>query len=383
MTTKLPRATTKGEGKRKPRAPTQGGGDRAARDKLRSSSVVPTDQYLRIADADVVDVIEELAPPGVPPLRLLVLEAAAHLPAATAAITEAGHVVVRGASGTPGLGKILPALAEAVAAGQLDAVLAALPGGEPLIEAVLAYGAARPVIIAASTTSGAEAARRAAAIGADLATVRPHDLERLAPVLLAAARLVEQRRGGAARSSSVGGVLDDLGRPDSLGDYDLDAAADPDSALQPLARFLDAVEETLERAQRFAYPLSLAIFELAVAPPPPPAGVRGILRARTGNALVHAVRDIDLVTELEQDRFAVLLPYTDRLAAAEVARKIISAVAAADPVVASGRSLAPRVIGAIASIRGGEARTAADLMRDATQLLEQTAVTGASLAVET
>ena len=31
MTTKLPRATTKGEGKRKPRAPTQG--DRAARSR--------------------------------------------------------------------------------------------------------------------------------------------------------------------------------------------------------------------------------------------------------------------------------------------------------------------------------------------------------------
>src|SRR5581483_3759532 len=120
-----------------------------------------------------------------------------------------------------------------------------------------------------------------------------------------------------------------------------------------------------------------------VAPPPPPPGMRGILRARAGNAIVHALRDIDLATELEQDRFAVLLPYTDRLAAAEVARKIISAVAGADPVVAGGRSLAPRVIGAIAGIRAGEPRTLDELMRDATQLLEQTAVTGASLAVET
>ncbi|HET9621823.1 MAG TPA: hypothetical protein VFP84_10670 [Kofleriaceae bacterium] len=366
---------SKGDGKRKPRAATQSGG------KLRAQSVVPTDQYQRISDAEIVDVVEELAP-GVPALRLLVLEATAHLPAATTSIAEAGHVVVRAASGTPGLNKILPTLADT--AGQLDAVLAALPGGEPLIEAVLALGPTRPVIIAASTTSGTEAVRRAASLGADLTTVRPHDLERLAPVLLAAARLAEQRR---SRASSLGGVLDDLGRADSLGDItdyaELDEGAEPEAGvLWPLARFRDAVDHELARAARFAYPLSLAIFELSVAPPPPPAFVRGILRARTGNALVHAVRDIDVATELEQDRFAVLLPYTDRLAAADVARKILAAVAAADPVVAAGRSLAPRVIGAIAGIRAGETVTADELMRDATQLLEQTAVTGASLAVE-
>jgi PleD family two-component response regulator len=111
--------------------------------------------------------------------------------------------------------------------------------------------------------------------------------------------------------------------------------------------------------------------------------VRGILRARAGNALVNAIRDIDLATELEQDRFLVMLPHTDRLAGAELARRIISAVAAGDPVTAAGRSFAPRVIGAVAEVRPGDPQALAQVVQDATALLEQAQATGASLAVET
>jgi PleD family two-component response regulator len=124
------------------------------------------------------------------------------------------------------------------------------------------------------------------------------------------------------------------------------------------------------------------MFKVENASPEPPPGVRGILRARAGNALVNAIRDVDLVTELDPGRFLVLLPYTDRLVGAEVARRIIGAVAAADPVIAAGRTVSPKVIGAIAGMRPGEPLAFERLMHDAAQLLEQAAVTGASLAVE-
>jgi hypothetical protein len=115
--------------------------------------------------------------------------------------------------------------------------------------------------------------------------------------------------------------------------------------------------------------------------------VRGIVRARAGNALVHALRDIDFATELEHDRFLVLLPYTDRLAGAEVARRVLAAVAAGDPVVAGGRSFAPRLIGAVAgsapgAVTLGAAMSPTRLIDDVTQLLEQAQITGAALAVD-
>jgi len=88
------------------------------------------------------------------------------------------------------------------------------------------------------------------------------------------------------------------------------------------------------------------------------------------------------VTELEHDRFLVLLPYTDRLAGAEVARRIISAVAAGDPVIAGGRTFQPRLVGAVAGSRPEAPASFEQLVHDASQLLEQAAVTGASLAVE-
>jgi hypothetical protein len=224
--------------------------------------------------------------------------------------------------------------------------------------------------------------------------VRPHDVERLAPILLAAARLVEQHRElRSARSAAADppgapgdrrepGEPEESAEPDEADDND-ELSERERGALQPFDVFQQAVEFELERARRYAYPLAVAMFSVDIAPPEPPPGVRGILRARAGNALVNAIRDVDLVTELDQDRFLVLLPYTDRLVGAEVARRIISAVAAADPVIAAGRTFPPKLIGAVAGIRPGEPLSFARLVQDATQLLEQAAVTGASLAVET
>jgi hypothetical protein len=365
MTARPPRASTKGDRRSKPRAQTQG--DR----QVRAASIVQTDRFERVDDAEVV---EETELPAVLQLRVLVYEGGPHLAAAQGAIAAAGHLLVAGAAGRDAVDRLRPAMAGA------DAVLLGLPGGEPLIDAAFALGAQRPVVIAASTAGALEATRRAAAAGADLVAVRPHDVERLAPILFAAARLVEHRRQLVAAPAAVSAVS----ALDGALDGALDELSDPEpGGLQSAAVFQQALALELERARRYAYPLCVAVFAVDIPPPPPPPGVRGILRARAGNALVHAIRDIDVATELDQDRFLVLLPHTDRLAGAELARRIISAVAAGDPVTAGGRTFAPRVIGAVAEARPDDPQALSQLVQDATALLEQAQATGASLAVET
>jgi hypothetical protein len=367
VTARPPRASSRGEGRRlKSRGGTQS--DRVdrnhrppvARSGLRAPTGIPTDELEQLAE-DVI--LEEL--PRVGPLRMLVLEAAPHLAAAQAAITAAGHVVVIGASGRDGFDKVRPAI------GEVDALLVGLPGGEPLIDAALARGSDRPVVIAASTAGALEAVRRASAAGADLATVRPHDIERLAPLLFAAGRLVAHHRRLAVPSvdAALDGALDELSEPEP-------------ATLQPLEGFQQAFELELDRARRYGYPLAVGMFGLDVAAPPPPPGVRGILRARAGNALVHAIRDIDVATELEHERFLVMMPHTDRLAGAELARRILGAVAASDPVIAAGRTFALKLVGAVAGARPEEPAGLGQLIEDAAQLLEQAQATGASLAVE-
>jgi hypothetical protein len=413
----------------------------------RSPSVVPTDRYQRIDDDDVLEVADLPAPePGVAPrLRMLVLEAAPHLAAAQGAIVAAGHTVVIGAAGRDGVDKLR------FAVGEVDAMLIGMPGGEPLIALAAELGARRPVVIAAWTASALEAARRSTVAGADLATVRPHDVERLAPILLAAVRLVEHRRPAAASPPSAeppepeprapvppaarvtmdldaqvdggdaegdggmevdggdaegdGGIEVDGGDAEGDGgievdggdvegdggmdvdidvDMDLDGEGEPDrepAGLLAAEVFAQAAQRELERARQLDLPLAVAMFRVDVPPPPPPPGLRGILRARAGNALVHALREADLATELDHDRFLVVMPETERAAGADHARRIISAVAAGDPVTAVGRTFPPRVIGAVVGAAGAEIDLPR-LVQDATQLLEQAQVTGASLAVE-
>jgi hypothetical protein len=376
MTARPPRATTKGEGRRpKPRGQTQG--ERARR----PASLLPTDQFERIADDDVVEVAEL---PEVPQLRLLVLEAAPHLASAQGAIVAAGHVVVIGASGAGGVEKLR------FAVGDVDALLVGLPGGEALIDVARAHPR-RPLVIAASTCSAVEAARRAAAAGADLATVRPHDVERLAPILMAAARLVEQRRQlpAAPPAEELGDVLDGLidpGDPGDPGDLGDDAGDDGGQGFVAFDQLHAAALRALDRAKRYGYPLSIAMFRVEIPEPAPPPALRGILRARAGNALVHALRDIDVATALDEDRFLVVLPHTERAAAAEVARRVLGAVTAGDPVVSGGRAFPPKVYGAVVVAAPDERESPQvfdALVLDAHQLLEQAQVTGASLAVET
>ena len=312
-------------------------------------------------------ILEEQVLPQIPQLRFAIYEQVEQLASAQGAIVAAGHVVVVGASGTAGWSKV----ADQIVAG-VDAVLVALPGGEPVIDIALAQEPRRPIIIASITGKPSAGCARAIAAGADLASARPHELERMSPILLAAARLhAERRLAQHARGAEavLRAKLEELSDPDPRG-------------LQPMEVFQRVIELELKRARRFEYPLSVALFAVDVPPPPPPAGIRGILRARAGNALIHTIRDIDIATQLDHERFLVLLPYTDLAGAAGLGRRVIAAVAAGDPVVSAGRSFAPRVVGAVAGARPCQELCFARLMKDATQALAQARKDVAELAVQ-
>jgi len=312
-------------------------------------------------------IIEEQELPVIPQLRFAIYEQAEQLASAQGAIVAAGHVVVAGASGTAGLSKVADQIV-----GGIDAILVALPGGEPVIDIALAQEPRRPIVIAIVTGKMNDGCARAIAAGADLATSRPHDLERMSQVLLAAARLHTERRlaqNARGAEAVLRAKLEEISDPDPRG-------------LQPIEVFQRVIELELKRARRFEYPLSVALFAVDVPPPPPPAGIRGILRARAGNALIHTIRDIDIATQLDQERFLVLLPYTDLAGAAGLGRRVVAAVAEGDPVISAGRSFPPRVVGAVAGVRPGQELSFAKLMKDATQALAQARKDGAELAVQ-
>lgn len=381
--TKLPRRPTASpdapaRSRTKTRPPAAGRRRASSSIVAREEAEAPAiERAISVGEEQLVE-IEELA--EVRALRVAVHEEPTALATAQSAIATAGHATAIGATGKDGLEQIRRALA----ADEVDVLLVGLPGGEPLIDAALALAPARPVVIAAVTGSAAAGVRRAAEAGADLVVMRPHDVERLAPVLLAASRLADERSRATTASGS-----------EQLLRARLDALVEPEpGALQPFELFQRVLELELKRARRYGYPLSVALFAVDVPPPAPPPGVRGILRARAGNALIHAIRDIDLATALPLDlsraydsgppgdeRFLVLLPYTELAGAALLASRVIDAVAAGDPVVAAGRTFSPRFVGAVAGALPGQPLSFSRLMKDATRALEQARRDGAELAV--
>lgn len=317
------------------------------------STVHRRSESIELLDADVV---EETEVPRIAPLTFAAFEGPAHVSAAQHAIIAFGHACPTAATGRPGLEEVQRALAR----GTIDAILVGLPGGEVLIEAARSLETRRPVIIASCAGAGRDVIERAVAAGADLVAFRPHDADRLAPILLAASRLREER------DQAPSGIAE---RP-------------APEALQPFDLFQRVLDQELRRARRYTYPLAVALFAIEVPPPPPPPMVRGILRARAGNAVIQTIRDIDLATELDQERFLVLFPYTELTTASEVARRIVHAVGACDPVIMGGRSFPVRVTGAVAGARLGEPLSFARLMKDATRALDHARRDGAELAVQ-
>ena len=314
---------------------------------------------------------EDFERTDMPVLQLAVYEHAAHVNAAMDAVIAAGHAITVGTSEREGLERIGIAMTD----GHIDAVLVGVPGGEVLIKAALSMAPWGPIVIASCSGTASEATRLANSVGADLVAIRPHDANRLGPVLLAAARILEHRRDLMAAQQ---------GREEDLL-LRLGSEAEPDEVggLLGFDAFQRALELELKRVRRYHYPLSLGLFALDIeSTQPPPAGIKGILRARAGNALLHSIRDIDMATELDQDRFLVLLPYTDLRGATEVARRIIGSVGAIAPVVAAGGEFQPKLVGAIAGAHAGQQLSFNKLIRDAQRALEAARRDGAELAVQ-
>ncbi len=339
-------------------------------DPLDANARMRSEYALEIDDGPVQTDPDELVPvrPELASLQVVIFEESAHLASLQSAIAAAGHVVNVAAAGRDGAARI----ANAIRGGGIDVVLVSLPGGEPVIAAALALDPRRPIVIASLSGSSLDAIERAHAAGADLAITRPHDVDRIAPIMLAASRLHTERRVALiARGAeqALRARLDEISDPDPRG-------------LLPFEMFQRVLELEIKRAKRFEYPLSVALFAVEVTPPPPPAGIRGILRARAGNALIHTIRDIDIATQLDHERFLVLLPYTDLKGAANLGRRVIAAVAEGDPVIAVGRSFPPRVVGAVAGGAPGQQLSFATLMKNATRALEQARRDGAELAVQ-
>jgi hypothetical protein len=318
-------------------------------------------------------VIREVAEVAVPMLRCAVLEEDSYLAPAQGGIAAAGHAVAIAGAGPEGAARVV----EMIQRGDVDVVIVALPAtgtaiaATSIFEAAFALEPRRPIVIAALSGDGASAVRRATVSGCDLVCVRPHDVDRIAPVLLAAARLhAAQSATVRARGSEqvLRAKLEEIADPDPRG-------------LQPFELFQRVLELEIRRARRYAYSLAVALFAVEVPAPAPP-GILGILRARAGNALIHTIRDIDLATQLDHERFLVLLPYTDLTGAAGLARRVIAAVGDGDPVVSGGRAYPPRVVGAVAGAMPGQPISFAKLMKDATRALEQARRDGAELAVQ-
>jgi GGDEF domain-containing protein len=318
--------------------------NKVAEPELSESGTMPIDA-LEDDELDGDEVVTEL-----PVLRVGVFEDAVNLRSLQSAIGAAGHVVAIAGTGPEGRGHVLAA----VRGGQLDAVIVAIPGGEPLIDAALAVDTERPVVIACVDGSPLAAVRRASSVGADLVALRPHEVGTLAPLMLAAARLTNERK----------------------------LAADPEPhGLVTYEAFQRILELAIIRAQKLDYPLSVALFAVDVQPPPPP-GIGGIVRARAGNALIHSIREIDVATQLEGDRFLVLLPYTDLKRAASLAQKVIAAVQGGEAVVSGGRGYPPKITGAAVAAHLDQPLSFARLLKDAMRTLEQARKDGADLAVQ-
>lgn len=298
-------------------------------------------------------------------LGVAIFDGPMHLAQAEQAVAASGHLVIHAATGRGGLETLAEVIANEAAG--VDAVLVGLPGGELLIDTARALDRP-PVVIAACAGLASDAIDRALAAGADLVALRPYDGERLAPILLAAARLVDAR-AQPVRTPGLRDRLEEL------------RATEP-SHLIPFQQFQRELETELRRARRYSYPIAVALLAVDIPPAAAAPAIKAALKGRAGATLVQAMRDIDLATELEGDRFLVLMPYTELTGAGEVARRIIAAVAAQDPVVVGGRSYRVRVVGAIASARSeGQPLSFARLMKDATRALEQARRDGADFAV--
>ncbi len=292
-----------------------------------------------------------------------------HVIAARGTIEALGHGLVSGAVGKAAVGRILQALR-----GERppEVVVVALPGGEAILDAARALTPRRPVLVAIVSGPAQLAADKAHQAGADLVTLRPHDAEHLGPVLMAAAALAAER----TRLLTIQGT-EALLRA-RLAGANVAATA---TGFQTVETFRRILELELKRSRRYGYALSVCQLALELGDVPPPPALAHQLRIRTEAAIAGAIRDIDFPVEIADDRFLVLLPYTDARGAVFVGRRVIAAVRASEPVRHGGRAWTPSVTAGVAGVQGGAELSVAQLMRSAGAALQQARERGVELAV--
>lgn len=245
----------------KPRAGTSAdapGKKRRAESSMAAPAPVAKPRAISVIDDHLIEITEL---PEMTVLQVGVYEDPPDLASAMAAVVATGHVATAGASGRTGIEQIRSLITRDA----LDVVIVAIPGGEVLVDAALALAPMRPVIIAVCATPLVDAVVRAHATGADLVTVRAHDVDKLAPLLMAATRLLEERRiANNARGSEavLRSRLDVITSGDAHG-------------LQPFALFKRELELELKRARRYMYPLAVALFATDSSPVELPPGFAG------------------------------------------------------------------------------------------------------------
>lgn len=223
-------------------------------------------------------------------------------------------------------------------------------GAEALVAAAQTL-APRPVLVLIGAGSIDVAAARAATLDVELAMVAPFAVDRVAPVLLAAARLAFERF-----------ELHQARAAEHLLRRRLQLLTDTDehSGLHTLELVRRMAELELRRGKRYGYPLAAAAVLLDGIHGVDRGGGRSvdrgvdrILAVRAAAALTGAIRDIDLGCELEDGRYLLLLPHTDRAAAARVAHRLVKAVAEIAPVTVGGAIHRVRAtVGVTSSARG-------------------------------
>lgn len=311
----------------------------------------------RVDDEQLVEVAD-LGP--APRTTFAIVDGGAdHVALAKATLDALGHAVVASGTGAQGGKKVLAALR---GDRPPEVVVVGIPGGEAIVDAARALEPRRPVIVAVLGGPAATAPDRAHAAGADLVTRRPHDAEHLGPTVLAAARLAAER----ARVVQLQGV--EMMLRSRLAAH---AESAETTGFHSFDVFKRVLEVELKRARRYGYALSVCQIGMAIASPAPAPAVATELRARTAAAIRGAIRDIDYPVEIGGERFLVLLPYTDVAGATLVARRILGAVRALEPVRGAGRTWSPAIaIGAAGLAAGGPVSMGA-LMKQAGDALRE------------
>jgi hypothetical protein len=390
------RAGTRGGGGK--RAPTRGGGRATSKaERARPDSIVEVDDEQLVAEddvdvevevdlADVADAEASDAHPIAPASGTKAGSVAALAATATGPTTRIAlheqtlaqlqmvrmvvdafrHTVVAAGAGAEGVARVLAAMREEEPPG---VVVTAIPGGEAICDAATKLEPRRPIVVVTGAGGMHQLAERAERLGAEMFAVRPHEPDRLGPVVAAAARLAAEREELVAirgAHSVLRQKVDEQADGDTTGVLGFEA-------------FQRTLELELKRARRFNYPLSVAVLELTAGELP--SGGSRILRARTTAAIVETVRDIDLITELDDGRYLVLLPYTDGGGAQQVALRLIQAVADLPPITIGGASARGSLRVGVAGAQLGQPVSFARLMKDANSALAKARDLGIDLAV--